>query len=81
MHVPVPLLVNLLEVDAVLENPPAPGEEEHAAAGEPWLVNEASEDCEQEEVKAPSIVGYMATNITSIMDSWMHNFGYKRPIE
>ena len=80
MHVPVTLLVDLLEVDTIFENSPTPGEEEHAAEGEPWLVNETSEDWEQEEVKAPSIIGAMAANI-SIIGSWIHNFGYKRPIE
>jgi len=44
MSVPIPLLVDLLEVDAVLEDSPAAGEEEHAAEGEPCLVNEASEE-------------------------------------
>ena len=41
--VPVPLFVDLLEVDAVLDHPAPPGEEEHVAEGEPELVHEAPE--------------------------------------
>jgi hypothetical protein len=42
-HVPIPLLVDLLEVDAVADDAAAAGEEEHVAVGAPQLVGECAE--------------------------------------
>lgn len=46
---PVPLLVNLLEVNAILEDLASSDEEEHAAEGVPKLVGECPEgtQCQQ----------------------------------
>jgi hypothetical protein len=50
---PVPLGVDLAEVDAVLDDAAAAGEEEHVAVGEPELEGERAERQEEQEVEAP----------------------------
>ena len=50
---PVPLGVDLAEVDAVLDDAAAAGEEEHVAVGEPELEGERPERQEEQQVEAP----------------------------
>jgi hypothetical protein len=54
-YLPVPLGVDLAEVDAVLDDAAAAGEEEHVAVGEPELESERPEREEDEEVEAPRV--------------------------
>ena len=50
---PIPLGVDLAEVDAVLDDAAATGEEEHVAVGEPELEGERAERQEEQQVEAP----------------------------
>ena len=50
---PVPFLVDLLEVNAVLDDAAVAGEEEHVAEGTPAGVDEASQSAEDQEMKPP----------------------------
>lgn len=52
--VPVPLLVDLLEVNAILEDPAPTDEEEHVAEGVPELVHEPPECKQYHKMEAPS---------------------------
>ena len=49
----MPFLVDLLEVNAVLDDAAVAGEEEHVAEGTPAGVDEASQSAEDQEMKPP----------------------------
>lgn len=54
--VPVPLLVNLLEVDTILDDSTTSDEEEHVAEGAPKLVDECPEATQHQEMQAPFVL-------------------------
>ena len=74
--VPVPLGVDLLEVDAVPDDAAAAGEEEHVAVGEPELEGEGAEREEHEEVEAPRV-----RRRAALLPPPQHHLSHQRPVQ
>lgn len=76
MLLPVPLLVDLLEVDAVADDEAAAVEEEHVAEDAPEMVGRGPEDEQEEEEKEAPVV-----RARDLPRPGAHGLGEQRPAQ
>lgn len=74
-YVPVPLLVDLREVDAVADDAAAAGEEQHVAVGAPELVGECPEGEEDEQEEEPLV------RAPALPRPGRHGLAHQRPVQ